>query len=58
LFTDDAAAAASNLTVAAVPADSTLIHTVAESVKFLLRQDMKHLAGETIVADGGSVMLP
>jgi 3-oxoacyl-[acyl-carrier protein] reductase len=58
MFTDDAAAAVGHLTVAAVAHDPTLIHTVAESVKFLLRQDMKHLAGETIVADGGSLMLP
>jgi 3-oxoacyl-[acyl-carrier protein] reductase len=58
LFTDDAAAATSHLTVPAVADDSTLTHTVAESVRFLLRPDVKHLAGETIVADGGSVMLP
>ncbi|KUI04768.1 SDR family oxidoreductase [Mycobacterium sp. IS-3022] len=56
MFSDDGDAA--HLTVAAVAADSTLIRTVAESVAFLLRADLKHLAGETIVADGGSVMLP
>ncbi|HEX2213153.1 MAG TPA: SDR family oxidoreductase [Mycobacterium sp.] len=58
MFSDDLASAADHLTVAAVAADSTLIHTVAGSVEFLLRPDMTHLAGETIVADGGSVMLP
>ncbi|OBF89435.1 ABC transporter permease [Mycobacterium sp. 852002-51152_SCH6134967] len=57
LFSDDAAAAG-HLTVPAVADESTLMHTVAESVKFLLRPDLDHLAGETIVADGGSVMLP
>nr|WP_256364325.1 SDR family oxidoreductase [Mycobacterium sp. GA-1285] len=57
MFSDDAAAAG-HLTVAAVTDESTLMHTVAESVKFLLRPDLDHLAGETIVADGGSVMLP
>ncbi|MFV9634940.1 SDR family oxidoreductase [Mycobacterium neumannii] len=57
MFSDDTAAAG-HLTAAAVTVDSTLIHTVAESVKFLLRSDLDHLAGETIVADGGSVMLP
>lgn len=57
MFSDDANAAG-HLTVAAVRDDSTLIHTVVESVKFLLRPDLDHLAGETIVADGGSVMLP
>lgn len=58
LFCDDAAALANHLTVAAVADESNLVHTVAESVKFLLRPDLGHLAGETIVADGGSVMLP
>lgn len=58
LFSDEGVGAAGHLTVAAVTDDSELIHTVAESVAFLLQPDMKHLAGETIVADGGSVMLP
>ncbi|MGV0790693.1 SDR family oxidoreductase [Mycolicibacterium sp. XJ1819] len=58
MFTDDGAAAAGHLTAPAVVDDSTLIHTVAESVKFLLQPNLAHLAGETIVADGGSVMLP
>ncbi|OBG97476.1 ABC transporter permease [Mycobacterium sp. E136] len=57
MFSDDAIAAG-HLTAAAVKDDSTLMHTVAASVKFLLRPDLDHLAGETIVADGGSVMLP
>nr|WP_090340617.1 SDR family oxidoreductase [Mycolicibacterium malmesburyense]CRL70062.1 short-chain dehydrogenase/reductase SDR [Mycolicibacterium malmesburyense] len=57
MFSDDATATG-HLTAAAVKADSTLMHTVAASVKFLLRPDLVHLAGETIVADGGSVMLP
>lgn len=58
MFSEDGAAEAGHLTIAAVTDDSTLMHTVAESVKFLLRPDLDHLAGETIVADGGSVMLP
>ena len=57
-FTGQQVAAAGHLTVAAVPDDSNLLHTAAESVRFLLRPDIEHLAGETIVADGGSVMLP
>lgn len=57
LFSDDATATG-HLTAAAVTDDSTLMHTVAESVKFLLRPDLGHLAGETTVADGGAVMLP
>ncbi|MGV0577599.1 SDR family oxidoreductase [Mycolicibacterium elephantis] len=56
LFGDGSAAG--HLTAPAVTDDSTLVHTVAESVKFLLRPGLDHLAGETVVADGGSVMLP
>ena len=47
-----------HLTAAAFSDDSTLIHTVLETTKFLLRRDIDHLVGATIVADGGSVMLP
>jgi 3-oxoacyl-[acyl-carrier protein] reductase len=49
---------ASHLTAAALPDDGTLIHSVVETTKFLLRRDIDHLVGATIVADGGSVMLP
>jgi 3-oxoacyl-[acyl-carrier protein] reductase len=48
-----------HLTNAAVPNDDpTLVHSLVETTKFLLRTDLHHLAGETIVVDGGSVMLP
>jgi 3-oxoacyl-[acyl-carrier protein] reductase len=49
---------ASHLTAAAFPDDSTLIHSIVETTKFLLRRDIDHLVGATIVVDGGSVMLP
>lgn len=49
---------ASHLTAAAVQDDETLIESVLETTKFLLRRDLKHLVGETIIVDGGSVMLP
>lgn len=49
---------ASHLTGAAVQDDETLIKSVVETTKFLLRRDLKHLVGETIIVDGGSVMLP
>jgi 3-oxoacyl-[acyl-carrier protein] reductase len=41
-----------------VPYDSALIHSVVETAKFLLREYLRHLTGETIIVDGGSVMLP
>jgi 3-oxoacyl-[acyl-carrier protein] reductase len=48
----------SHLTNAAVADDATLVHSLVETSKFLLRSDVQHLAGETIIVDGGSVMLP
>jgi 3-oxoacyl-[acyl-carrier protein] reductase len=48
----------SHLTNAAVADDATLVHSLVETTKFLLRSDVQHLAGETIIVDGGSVMLP
>ncbi|BBY74260.1 hypothetical protein MPRF_11590 [Mycolicibacterium parafortuitum] len=57
-FSGEDDAAAGHLTVPAVPDATDLVHTAAESIRFLLRTDIAHLAGETIVADGGSVMLP
>jgi 3-oxoacyl-[acyl-carrier protein] reductase len=48
----------SHLTAAAVQHDETLIHSIVETAKFLLRHDVDHLTGDTIVVDGGSVMLP
>jgi 3-oxoacyl-[acyl-carrier protein] reductase len=49
---------ASHLTAPARPENGTLIRSVVETAKFLLREDIDHLVGETIVVDGGSVMLP
>lgn len=49
---------ASHLTAPAFCDDHTLIHSLVETTKFLLRRDLDHLVGATIVADGGSVMVP
>ncbi|WP_297600394.1 SDR family oxidoreductase [Mycobacterium sp.] len=51
-------AVSAHLTAAVVHDDSTLLHSVAEAVTFLLRPDIGHVLGETIIVDGGSVMLP
>ena len=48
----------SHLTAAAVQVEATLIHSIVEVARFLLRGDLDHLTGDTIVVDGGSVMLP
>lgn len=50
--------ATSHLSAAAVRDDATLTHSIVETAKFLLRDDLDHLTGETIVVDGGSAMLP
>ena len=48
----------SHLSAAAVRDDPTLIHSIVETAKFLMRGDLDHLTGETVIVDGGSVMLP
>jgi 3-oxoacyl-[acyl-carrier protein] reductase len=47
-----------HLTNPAVADDPTLVHSLVETAKFLLRSDVAHVAGATVVVDGGSVMLP
>ncbi len=56
LFARDADTA--HLSAAAAPGNRELIHSVVETAKFLLRDDLRHLTGETVIVDGGSVMLP
>lgn len=51
-------AATSHLTAAAVSDDHGIIETIVETTKFLLSDEITHLIGATIVADGGSVMSP
>jgi 3-oxoacyl-[acyl-carrier protein] reductase len=59
LFAPTTGASTAHLTAPAVDDDdSGLIETVVEATTFLLRQDIKVPVGATIVADGGSVMLP
>jgi 3-oxoacyl-[acyl-carrier protein] reductase len=58
LFDPRLRASASHLTAAAVHDDGTLIESVVKTTTFLLRRDLCHLVGETIIIDGGSVMLP
>jgi 3-oxoacyl-[acyl-carrier protein] reductase len=49
---------ASHLSAPAVDDDGCLLRTVVETVRFLLREDLSHLTGDTVIVDGGSVMLP
>jgi 3-oxoacyl-[acyl-carrier protein] reductase len=50
--------AEAHLTAAALQGDATLVRSVVESARFLLRPDLDHLVGETLIVDGGAVMLP
>ena len=58
LFAPGLVSSAAHLTAPAVSDDSRLLDSVVETVKFLLRRDVAYLVGETVVVDGGSVMLP
>ena len=58
LFDPALRASASHLTAAAVDDDGTLIESIVKTTTFLLGRDLCHLVGETIIVDGGSVMLP
>lgn len=58
LFAPALSTATSHLTTAAVGDDYGLIETIVETTKFLLNDEVTHLVGSTIVADGGSVMSP
>ena len=49
---------ASHLTAAAEQDDATLTHSIVDTARFLLRGDLHNLTGDTIIVDGGSVMLP
>jgi len=58
IFAPGLAGCDEHLTAAAVQDDSGLVHSVVATTKFLLRSDITHVVGETVIVDGGSVMLP
>ncbi|OBJ54319.1 SDR family oxidoreductase [Mycobacterium asiaticum] len=58
LFAPQLAAAANHLSAPALPDDPSIVRSVVEAVKFLLQPHLGHLVGDTIIVDGGSMMLP
>ncbi len=58
LFAPALAPLASHLTAAALQDAEGLVESIVETLKLLLRKDIRHLVGATIVVDGGAVMLP
>jgi 3-oxoacyl-[acyl-carrier protein] reductase len=58
LFAPEFAYHGAHLTAAAMDDESSLLDSVISTTQFLLRADIEHLVGATIIVDGGSVMLP
>ncbi|MDG4669243.1 SDR family oxidoreductase [Mycobacterium sp. 236(2023)] len=58
LLIPGSADATQHLTAPAVADRSTLLDEVVETVAHLLRRDVRHRIGQTVIVDGGSVMLP
>lgn len=58
LFAPQLAAAANHLSAPALPDHPSIVRSVLEAVKFLLQPHLGHLVGDTIIVDGGSMMLP
>lgn len=58
VFAPGLAGCDAHMTTAAIPDDSGLVHSIVATTSFLLRPDITHVVGDTVVVDGGSVMLP
>jgi 3-oxoacyl-[acyl-carrier protein] reductase len=58
LFAPTMGQLATHLSAPAIDDEATLVQTVVDTTTFLLRLDAALPVGATILADGGSVMLP
>ena len=58
LFAPRLSASANHVTAAARQDDEALIESIVETTRFLLEGTVKALVGETIIVDGGALMLP
>lgn len=58
LFAPRLSASASHVTAAPLQDDEALIETIVETTRFLLEGELTALVGETVVVDGGALMLP
>lgn len=58
LLVPDLADSTQHLTTPAVEDGSTLLDDVVETIAYLLRRDVGHVIGQTVIVDSGSVMLP
>ncbi|BBX42109.1 SDR family oxidoreductase [Mycobacterium simiae] len=58
LFAPRLSASAGHVTAAALQDDDALIESIVETTRFLLKREVTGLVGETVIVDGGAVMLP
>ena len=58
LFAPRLSASAAHLTAAALPDHEKIIESVVEATRFLLKREAAGVIGETIIVDGGAMMLP
>lgn len=58
LFAPRLSALAGHVTAAAIQDDDALIESIVETTRFLLEREVTGLVGETVIVDGGAVMLP
>lgn len=58
LFAPRLGASEGHVTTAAIPDDEKIIESVVEATRFLLKREITGVVGETIIVDGGAMMLP
>lgn len=58
LFAPRLGASAAHVTAAALPDDEKIIESVVEATRFLLKREVAGVVGETLIVDGGAMMLP
>ncbi len=58
LFAPRLSASATHVTAAAVADDDRIVESIVKTTLFLLKPDIPALVGDTVIVDGGAVMLP
>jgi len=58
LFAPRLNASQAHVTAAALPESERIIESVVETTRFLLKREVTGVVGETIIVDGGAMMLP
>ncbi|OBK39229.1 hypothetical protein A5658_25055 [Mycobacterium sp. 1245111.1] len=58
LFAPRLGAAEAHVSAAALPENEKIIESVVEATRFLLKREVAGVVGETIIVDGGAMMLP